>query len=273
MSIDFSPNKTEKKIKLLYILNVAKRVNNFSYSSMLAAQALGIEFHIAGNWSYESDEDRQADEEKYGIKIHQIDFIRTPYHPKNFKAYRQLKKLIFEEKYDVIHCNTPVGGILGRLAGKKCKVEKIIYQVHGFHFYKGAPKKNWLIFYPVEKWLARYTDTLITINQEDFELAKKKFKLRGDGKVYYVPGVGIDTEAYAPNDEIRAKKRKELGFSDDSFYAVSVGRLEENKNNKTLIRAVALCKNENIKLVLCGEGEQEKELETFERLLCHRARS
>ena len=163
--------------KLLYILNVATRVNNFSYTSMVAAQVLETEFHIAGNWSYGSDEERVADEKRCGIKIHQIDFIRTPYHPGNIKAYVQLKKLIQKEKYDGIHCNTPIGGVLGRIVGKKCKIEKMIYQAHGFHFYKGAPKKNWLLYYPVEKWLARYTDALITINQEDYEFAKRVCKL------------------------------------------------------------------------------------------------
>ena len=102
-----------KKQKLLYILNVANKVNNFSYTSMLAAQELGYDFHIAGNWSYASEEERLADEQQYGIKIHQIDFIRAPYHPGNRKAYFQLKELIQREKYDVIHCNTPIGGVLG----------------------------------------------------------------------------------------------------------------------------------------------------------------
>ena len=120
-----------KKIKLLYILNVANKVNNFSYTSMLAAQELGFEFHIAGNWSYESDEERMDDEERYGIKIHQVDFVRTPYHPGNIKAYKQLKSLAQKEQYDVIHCNTPIGGVLGRIIGKQLNVQKVIYQAHG----------------------------------------------------------------------------------------------------------------------------------------------
>ena len=161
-----------KKIKLLYILNVANKVNNFSYTSMLAAQELGFEFHIAGNWSYESDEERMDDEERYGIKIHQVDFVRTPYHPGNIKAYKQLKSLAQKEQYDVIHCNTPIGGVLGRIIGKQLNVPKVCYQAHGFHFYKGAPKVNWIIYYPIEKWLAKHTDALITINKEDFELQK-----------------------------------------------------------------------------------------------------
>ena len=248
------------KKKLLYVLNIANKVNNFSYTSMLAAQELDIEFHIAGNWSYASDEERIADEEKYGIKIHQIDFVRTPYHPENMKAYKQLKLLVKTEKYNFVHCNTPIGGVLGRLIGKKCNVEKIIYQAHGFHFYKGAPKINWLVYYPVEKWLAHYTDALITINSEDFELAKAKLNLRKNGKVYYVPGVGIDTSQYNLSEKSREEKRRELNIPLDAFLLISVGELNRNKNNSVIISAMEKLKNKNVYYILCGVGEKESEL-------------
>ena len=155
-------------MKILYILNIAKKVNNFSYTSMIAAKECGLQFHIAGNWSYSDASERENDEKKYGIRIHQIDFVRNPYSLKNRKAYKQLLSLCKQESFDVIHCNTPIGGFLGRIVGNKCNVHKIIYQVHGFHFYKGAPIINWILYYPIEKWLARKTDIIITINKEDF---------------------------------------------------------------------------------------------------------
>lgn len=252
-----------KKIKLLYILNVANKVNNFSYTSMLAAQELGFEFHIAGNWSYESDEERMADEERYGIKIHQIDFVRSPYHPGNIKAYKQLKALAQKEQYDVIHCNTPIGGVLGRIIGKQLKVQKVIYQAHGFHFFKGASKINWLIYYPIEKWLAHYTDVLITINGEDFELAKAKMHLRGDGKVYYVHGVGIDTRQYSATEILRDEKRTELGLTENDIALISMGDLIERKNYGTAIRAVAKADNQNLQYYICGKGPEEENLKVL----------
>lgn len=248
-------------MKMLYILNTTNKVNNFSYSSMLAAQELGIEFHIAGNWTgYTNSDDKKADEKKYGIKIHQIDFIRNPYNPKNFKAYYQVFKLIKKEQFDMIHCNTPIGGIIGRLAGKKCKVKKIIYQAHGFHFYKGSPKKNWLIYYPIERWLAHYTDILITINSEDYELSKTKFKLHNGGKVYYIPGVGIDLTQYELPDNVRKIKRTELGLKETDIALISAGELNENKNNKIIIQALSELKNNNINYIICGVGPKYSEL-------------
>lgn len=249
--------------KILYILNVAKRVNNFSYTSMLAAQTQGMDFHIAGHWSYESDEERVADEKQHGIRIHQIDFVRTPYHPGNLKAYMQLRKLVWEEKYDAIHCNTPIGGLLGRIVGKQCGVKNVTYQVHGFHFYKGAPKKNWLLYYPVERWLARYTDALITINQEDYQLAKKKFKLRNNGKVYYVPGVGIDPTLYRIEENTRVEKRRELGLQDKDVAAISMGDLIDRKNYAVAIRAIAQAKNSALQYYICGKGPEEENLKAL----------
>ena len=246
--------------KILYILNVAARVNNFSYSAMLAAQAEGMEFHIAGNWSYASDAERLSDEERYGIKIHQIDFIRAPYHPGNRKAYGQLKALMESENYDMIHCNTPIGGLLGRLAGKKYGIEKVIYQVHGFHFYKGAPLANWLLYYPVERLLAHWTDAIITINHEDYAFAQKKMKLRKDGRGYYVPGVGIDTQAYMPDETVRIAKRLELGLSGDDIMLISAGELNKNKNNMVLISALAKLQDKKIHYFLCGVGDKENDL-------------
>lgn len=252
-------------MKMLYILNVANRVNNFCMSSLIAAKKTGIEYHIAGNWGYANDAERVADEEKYGIHIYQIDFIRFPLDIRNYKAYKQLKEIINREKYDVIYCNTPTGGLLGRIAGKKCGVKKVIYQAHGFHFYKGAPKLNWMVYYPIEKWLAHHTDALITINQEDYELAKNKFHLRNNGKIYSVAGVGIDLSQY----EITAPKdlRASLGINEDDIMLISAGDLVKRKNYKVAIKAIAETNLKNIKYCICGKGPQLEELTEYAKSL------
>lgn len=247
--------------KILFMSNIARRIGSFSLASIKVSQDCGLEFHSAANWTTVKPEDILEDEKKYGIKIHNIDLARFPLSLKNINAYKQVVELIKREGFDYIHCNTPVGGLLGRLAGQKCKVKKVIYQAHGFHFYKGARLFNWLIYYPIEKWLAaRYTDAIITINQEDYELAQKKFKPRNNGKVYYVPGVGIDPAAYAPDADARAEKRKELNLSDHDFALVSAGRFDKNKNNATLIRALAKVNCENVKLLFCGDGVEHEML-------------
>lgn len=247
-------------MKMLYVANLLNRVNNFCMSNLMAARESGIEFHIASNWQNYDNEEMKRDEEKYGIKIYQIDFIRTPYNPKNIKAYKQLCKLVEQEKYDVIHCNTPIGGVCGRLVGKKYNVSRIIYQAHGFHFYKGAPLLNWMLYYPIEKWLARYTDTLITINQEDYNLAKRKMKMRNNGEVYYVPGVGIDIMQYDLSARFRNIKREELGITDEQIAIISMGDLIERKNYNVAVRSIAKANNKLLQYYICGCGPEEEAL-------------
>ena len=248
---------------LLYVTNIGGKnmAYGFSGSAIEAAHSLGIDFFSVANRSQATHNDIAVDEKKYNVKLLHSDIARSPFNfCQNYKAYKQLVEFIKQEKIDYIHCNTPTGGILGRLAGKKCKVKKIIYQAHGFHFYKGAPKKNWLVYYPVEKWLAKYTDALITINKEDFELASKKFRLRNNGKVYYVAGVGIDSKQYLSDGKLRDEKRAELNIPLDAFVIISVGELNENKNNKVIISALEKLKNKNIHYILCGVGDKKDEL-------------
>ena len=246
--------------KILYITNISNGVSSFSIAAVIVAKRLGIEFHLAGNFSGTEKEKLDQDRKKYGIQIHQVDLERSPYSPKNYKAYKQVVNIIRENKIEYIHCNTPIGGLLGRLAGKKCKVKKVIYQAHGFHFYGGAPKKNWLIYYPIEKWLAHYTYVLITINSADFKLAKSKLKLRRNGKVCYVHGVGIDLSKYIDLDDIRKKMRTKMNLNDSDVALISVGELNANKNNRIIIEAIEKLENEKIHYFLCGEGALEKEL-------------
>ena len=183
-----------------------------------------------------------------------ITFERNPFNPKNIRAYRQLKKVIDKGNYDIIHCHTPVGGLLTRLAAVSARRRgtKVYYTAHGFHFYKGAPMKNWLLYYPVERLLAHLTDVLITINKEDYNRAKK-FRA---GKIVYVPGVGIDTAKFKASDderrEIRNKLRTELGIPLDAPVLLSVGEVNENKNHKIAIEA--LPQLDGVWYVICGRG-------------------
>lgn len=248
--------------KILFISNIAERVGAFSIASIAASKKCGMEYYYAANWEAATKEQIREDEEKFGISLIHIDLDRSPYSPKNITAYKQLVEFIKKENIDYIHCNTPVGGLLGRLAGKKCKVKKVIYQAHGFHFYKGAPLKNWLIYYPIERWLAHYTDALITINKEDYERAQG-FRLRSGGNVYYVPGVGIDLSQYELPENTRGIKRNELGLKETDIALISAGELNANKNNKVIIEALAILQNRNAHYYLCGVGPCEEELRSL----------
>ncbi len=241
-------------MKILFISNISNRFTNFIIPSINVAQAMNFEFHAAANYS-KFDESSNI----FGVKVHHINFARNPLHPQNFKAYKQLLKLMKEEKFDAIHCNTPVGGLLGRLCAKQTGVKKIIYTAHGFHFYKGAPLLNWLIYYPIERILAHFTDAIITITHEDFEMANK-FHLRKGGRFYYVPGVGVDTSVIAEAPSKRNELLAEIGADENSVLIISAGELNQNKNNGVIIDALGKLQNKNIHYILCGVGNLKDSL-------------
>ena len=189
-----------------------------------------------------------------GSKIYTISCTRSPLKNTTLKAIKEIRKIVEENKYDIVHCHTPIAAMCTRLACKKLRKKigvKVVYTAHGFHFYKGAPKKNWLLYYPVEKLCARYTDLLITINQEDYEIAKKKLKAK---KVAYVPGVGIDVGKFANAVVNVEEKRKELGIPQDAFVLMSVGELNTNKNHQVIIKALAKLNIPDIHYQIAGKG-------------------
>lgn len=252
--------------KILFITNLSNGVNSFSIASVKAAKKSGLDFYLAGNFEDTAQEKLKKDEKTYGIKICQIDLARSPYSVKNVFAYKQLVKLIKEENIDFIHCNTPIGGLLGRLAGERCNVKRVIYEAHGFHFYKGAPIKNWLIYYPIEKWLAKKTDAIITINKEDYERAKR-FKLKNNGKIYYVPGVGMDLSQYDMSDDVREIKRNELNLKNTDIVLISMGDLIDRKNYPVAIEAILKLNNANVHYFICGNGPEKHKLKKLAQKL------
>lgn len=187
-----------------------------------------------------------------------VRLVRSPFSPGNLKGYSDLKKIINSERWDVIWTNEPVMGVMTRLAARKARKSgtKVIYMAHGFHFYKGAPKINWMIYYPVEKFCSRLCDTIVTINNEDFERAKK-FHAKSVEKIN---GIGVDLSEYAPNDFLRCEKRKELNVAEDETLLFTVGELTHRKNQHILIEALALLNNPKIKLAICGCGDLECKL-------------
>ena len=215
----------------------------------------GYEVHVAARDDYDNKDECII---PFCDRFHDLPFERSPIRKNNLQVYKDLKNIIDTEQYEIIHCHTPMGGAIGRLAARSARKKgtKVIYTAHGFHFFKGAPLVNWLAYYPAERWLARYTDVLITINTEDYEIAKK-FKVN---RIEYVPGVGIDTDKFKNIEVNRTEKRESLGVSEDDFMIISVGELNKNKNHQVIIRAIAKLRNEKIKYVLCGQGPLETEL-------------
>jgi len=240
-------------MKILYVSTISNTINAFMIPHIKMLFEQGHHVDIACNIQREIDKGLV----ELGCRVHDISFSRSPLNKTNLKAYQNLKKLIVDQKYDLVHTHTPVASAITRLVCKNIKGTKVFYTAHGFHFHKGAPLKNWLIYYPLEKWLAKYTDTLITINKEDYERAKSKFKAK---RVEYIPGVGLDIDKFRNVVVDKADKRQELGLPEDAFIVLSVGELNKRKNHEIIIRAIEKLKNPDIHYVICGKGPLESYL-------------
>lgn len=239
--------------KVLFVATVTVHINAFHIPYLKYFKECGYEVHVASNGNEEIE---------YCDKHYNIPFERSPFNTKNFVAYKELKRMIQENDYDIIHCHTPVGGVITRLAARKArknKRTKVIYTAHGFHFYNGAPKINWIIYYPIEKFLSKYTDCIITINNEDYKFAKNKMK---SNKVEYIPGVGIDLKKFNNSMEIEEKEKikKKIGINKDDFICICVGELNKNKNQIVIIEAMRKIVeiNNKIKVLLVGKGEKQE---------------
>lgn len=254
-------------MKMLYIKHRSGKImNNFAISAILAAKELGIDFTLANNMSMAVPGHFEKVCEQYGIKMIHIDFDRNPLGKSNLLARKQLLELMEKEKYDIVHCNTPSGGMVGRIAAAQMKIPKVIYMAHGFHFWKGAPLKNWLLYYPVERVLARLTDRLITINHEDYARAQR-FHYKKGGRAEYVPGVGIVTKRFERDENARWEIRSALGIKENETLLLSVGEINTNKNHKIVIEALAKLGRKDIRYVACGIGDLIEENQQLAKVL------
>ena len=248
--------------RVLVLASVASMIDQFNIPNIKLLIEMGFHVDVACNFmkgntcSDEKISNLKADLKDMGVGIYQIDFARNAFEIKqNCTAFRQVLNIMRTNRYKFIHCHSPIGGLCGRVAGRMTNA-KVIYTAHGFHFYKGAPLTNWLVYYPIERFLSRYTDVLITINKEDYAHAQKFHA----AKVEYVPGVGIDVNKFKECPINKMYIRDKLHIANEQKILLSVGELIKRKNHQIVIRAIAQIKNENIIYIVCGQGPLETSL-------------
>ena len=261
---EYDRNLNENRAyRVLVLASVASMIDQFNIPNIKILQKLGYQVDVACNFV---DGNTCSNERLLYLKnllnemevnYFQIDFDRNVINlAADWKAFKQVKTLLQRNKYLFIHCHSPIGGVIGRIVCHKFGI-KVIYTAHGFHFYHGAPLKNWLLYYPIEKVLSKWTDILITINREDFERAKKYFYAK---KTVYVPGVGINIEKFNSGLVDIELKRKELGVRNEEYMFLSVGELSARKNHEIVIKALSKISGVNFKYYIVGKGKLEKKL-------------
>lgn len=243
--------------KILYVTTVSRTINAFLIPHI--ERLIDEGYEVDCGCSIDKEVDKRIVNK--GCNIFDTPFSRNPLDVKNIKAFKEIKKLYHKNKYDIVHVHTPVASFITRLALRNEKNLKIVYTCHGFHFYKGSPIINWIFFYPLEKLAAKWTDCLVTINSEDYERANK-FKLRNNGQIKKINGVGIEKETYSVKNFDRDKYRKSLDIDKEDFVILVLAELNKNKNHIQLIKAMSILKDKypNIKAVFAGSGSYEEKI-------------
>ena len=253
--------------KVLLTATVQRHICKFHKPLVKMLHENGYEVHVA---AYDNLYLKNGLKLDFVDKVFDIPFSRSPKSPDNIKAYKELKKILANEHYDYIHCNTPMGGIITRLAARKTRYEgsKILYAAHGFHFYKGAPIISWMVFYPIEKFFGKYyTDKLITISNADYEMAVKKHIC---DKVYRIHSVGINSKKYTKvAEDILNAYRSEYYLKPSDFVCICTGELNKNKRQRLVINALPVITKfvPNFKLLIAGNGPEKENLENQIKML------
>ncbi len=247
--------------KVLFVANITKHILRFHLPYLKWFQEKGYETHVAANG---------PEEVPYCDVKHYLPIERSPFALSNIKAYHKLKKIIEEHNYILVHGHTPMGGVLSRLSSinARRKGTRLLYTAHGFHFYKGAPLINWLFYYPVEKILSKYTDGIITINSEDYNLLFAR-NFRSQDK-YKINGVGVNIDRFRPVDEkVRSEMRRALGYLDDQFILIYLAEFIHRKNHRFIIESVAELASmlPNVKILFAGRGVLMEEMRSYAREL------
>lgn len=257
-----------KNVKVLQLASVASMIDLFNRDNLLILGELGVDVDVAANFHEGSiTSQERVDEYRQELINRKINVIDLPC-PRSIKkigailqSYKMVKHLVEERHYQVVHCHSPIGGVIARFACRKARKKgtKVVYTAHGFHFFKGASLPSWLVFYPIEKLCSRLTDVLITINQEDYFRAKSWNTCR----VVLVPGIGVHTEEFRNEVVDRKMYRDEFGFKEDDFVFMSTGQVSVRKNHEVVIRAIAEIENSRVKYLIVGFGELEEKLKTL----------
>ncbi len=242
--------------KVLFVANIHKHFRAFHIPYIEYLKSEGYEVHVAAN---DNDTKIPEADKQYNLPIN-----RSPFSKDNIIAIKQLKNIIANEKYSLIHCHSALGSVVARIAGKKFRIKdslKILYTAHGFHFYKGSPKLYWYIYYPMEKYLSKYTDGLITINDEDYNLAlSHNFKTK---HIFKTSGVGINSDKFKDVSlDGRNFIRKKNGYDKETFLIIYIAEFITRKDHKFILETIPLLKEKirNIKFIFAGRGILQDEM-------------
>lgn len=251
------------RTKVLLVATTPSSIDKFDRRNISILRERGCALHVASSFAPVDHWHRpsfKSELEADGVVVHDVGFARRLRLTEILRTFDQLRALIDAEKFDVVHVQTPIASAVTRLAILSLHQPRpaVLYTIHGFHFFKGGPLKNWA-FYPLEAYLAKRTDIALTINSEDY----LRVKAMGGKRARYIRGVGVESTEFRPaTPDGRAYLRQQLGVAPDEFVVALVGELNANKNQELMVRSAAALvgAGRRVTTLLVGSGSCSKQL-------------
>jgi len=252
-------NNMKKALLLAPMGSVHRRFNK---ANIDALQSLGVQVHLLANFSDGEGAEQQNSTfalecDRKGIVIHSLPFRRSSL-IKNVKIINDVKKILREHKFNIVHAHTETGGILLRLCYNVKSNSRFFYTPHGMSFYKGSGLLSQLVYKPIEHWICNGMDYNFAMNFEELEYLRK-WK---NSSANYVHGIGLNIKRFrCPENNARYTIRKEFDIPEDSKVLLSIGELNHNKNHKVVIKALSeILPEKRPYYIICGVGDLKKHL-------------
>jgi len=178
----------------------------------------------------------------------------------NVKAVADIRRVLVQGKYDIVHTHSSVAGVVGRLAAFTAGVPVIIHHVHGWGLHQNMPGWTRMLYLNLERLCARFTTRMIAVCRPDVQkgLAHRIGKEDQFTLIYN----GIDLERFREPADDR-QMRLELGLDPGCKLVGMIGRLDEQKNPLDFIRAAALVAESysEAQFLVVGDGSLRPECE------------
>lgn len=212
--------------------------------------------------------EKEKELQKQGVIVHNIKIDRKISPIENIKTIFKMIKLFIKVKPDIVHTHTPVASVLGRIAAKIAKVPNIIYTAHGFYFHDGMSKKQYKIYFYIEKVIGKIcTDYIFTQSEEDYLTAlENKFLKSSKNNHYLHISNGIDLNDEFNINKVNEKKLEKVRFQhnikNNDIIVTFIGRLVKEKGIIDLLEAYNKLKSKNVKFIILGglsDSERDKD--------------
>jgi glycosyltransferase involved in cell wall biosynthesis len=174
------------------------------------------------------------------------------------KEIFRIKRVLIEQKIDVVVCHSPIGAGVGRIAARMAKTPNIIYFAHGLPCAPGQNILIWVVWFCIEKVLGKITDAVLVMNNYDQRLCETHHLVKDTSKVFRIPGMGVDLKKFKheTGDDERRRIQKELGIPGDKKIILCVAYLIPEKGVFVLLDAAGkICaERRDVCFILAGSG-------------------